>query len=239
MNKVLQSEMLKRKKGIYGKLCFIIPLISIFIAFLLCGPSLLESFSIYWWEALFLFTLIGLFFTYDQKEEEGAGHFQNIILGQLTYRIQIAKIILTVKDLILASFFFLLILYLVSFLFSGIMMLNIIRDIEVLFFILVASLWNIPMLYYLSTWVNNYVLLVLNALACLLLAPFLAQTSFWYLFLYTYHYKISQVLIHLKPSGDLENLNVSHPFSVLFIASFLSIILFGLFIKLLWEEKRV
>ncbi len=46
MNKVLQSEMLKRKKGIYGKLCFIIPLISVFIAFLLCGPSLLESFSI-------------------------------------------------------------------------------------------------------------------------------------------------------------------------------------------------
>ncbi len=45
MNKVLQSEMLKRKKGIYGKLCFIIPLISVFIAFLLCGPSLLESFS--------------------------------------------------------------------------------------------------------------------------------------------------------------------------------------------------
>ncbi|MGN1397655.1 MAG: lantibiotic ABC transporter permease [Streptococcus gallolyticus] len=239
MNKVLQSEMLKRKKGIYDKLCFIIPLISIFIAFLLCGPSLLESFSIYWWEALFLFTLIGLFFTYDQKEEEGAGHFQNIILGQLTYRIQITKIILTIKDLILASLFFLLILYLVSILFSGIMTLNIIHDIEVLFFILVASLWNIPMLYYLSTWFNNYVLLVLNALACLLLAPFLAQTSFWYLFPYTYHYKISQVLIHLKPSGDLENLNVSHPFSVLFIASFLSIILFGLFIKLLREEKRV
>ena len=104
--------MLKRKKK-----GFMVNCVLLFHLFLSLSHSYFVSFSfrkfsIYWWEALFLFTLV--IFTYDQKEEEGAGHFQNIILGQLTYRIQIRKIILTVKDLILASLFFLLILYLVS-----------------------------------------------------------------------------------------------------------------------------
>ena len=79
------------------------------------------------------------------------------------------------------------------------MMLNI-SDRGTFLFILVASLWNIPMLYYLSTWVINYVLLVSECLGLLIISTILAQTSFWYLF-HTYHYKISQVLIHLKPSG--------------------------------------
>ncbi len=47
MRKILQSECLKQKHGAYFKLCLVLPFISLFIAFLLCGPTILESFSIY------------------------------------------------------------------------------------------------------------------------------------------------------------------------------------------------
>ena len=73
MRKILQSECLKQKHVAYFKLCLFLPFISLFIAFLLCGPTILENFSIYWWEALFLFTLAGLLFVSDYKAEEGAG----------------------------------------------------------------------------------------------------------------------------------------------------------------------
>lgn len=92
MRKILQSECLKQKHGAYFKLCLVLPFISLFIAFLLCGPTILESFSIYWWEALFLFTLAGLLFVYDYKAEEGAGHFQNTLQGKLTGKIKVAKV---------------------------------------------------------------------------------------------------------------------------------------------------
>ena len=91
MRKILQSECLKQKHGAYFKLCLVLPFISLFIAFLLCGPTILESFSIYWWEALFLFTLAGLLFVYDYKAEEGAGHFQNTLQGKLTGKIKSQK----------------------------------------------------------------------------------------------------------------------------------------------------
>ncbi len=64
------------------------------IAFLLVGPQILESFTIYWWEALFLFALVGLLFLKDFKSEEKAGQFQNVTLGKLGYKIRVSKMIL-------------------------------------------------------------------------------------------------------------------------------------------------
>lgn len=239
MKKTLQSEYLKQKHGAYLKLCLLLPFITLFIAMLLCGPSILESFSIYWWEALFLFTLIGLLFVYDYKAEEGAGHFQNTLQGKLTAKIKVAKVIIALKNLFLASCVLLLFLYLVSFVFKGVMTVHLFHDIWILLVMLLASIWNLPLLFYLSKWINCYLLLVLNSFLCLLVAPFLAQTSLWYFFPYTYHYKIAQALFHLKPSGEVEVLNYPHPVGLCIIVISLSVLLFLIFIKALKEQKRV
>lgn len=238
MRKILQSECLKQKHGAYFKLCLVLPFISLFIAFLLCGPTILENFSIYWWEALFLFTLAGLLFVYDYKAEEGAGHFQNTLQGKLTGKIKVAKVMTALKNLFLASCVLLLFLYLVSFVFCGVMTVHFFRDAWVLLLILIASAWNVPLLFYLSKWINCYLVLVLNSFLCLLVAPFLAQTSFWYLFPYTYHYKIAQAILHLKPSGEVEVLNHPHPVGLCIVAISLSVLLFLIFIKALKEQKR-
>ena len=204
MKKILRSEWLKQKSSSDKKLLFFVPFTTIFIAVLLSGPSLLESFSIYWWEAIFLYTLIGLLFLYDYKAEEKAGHFQNIYLGKNTLKIYIAKMILKVKDLFVATLFFITIFYLVSLLFTGVMTVNIGKDLICLLLVLLASIWALPILYFLSKWLSPYLLLAGHSLICLLVAPFIAQTSIWYIFPYTYHYKIAYGLLHLKPSGDLD-----------------------------------
>ena len=43
---------------------------------------------------------------------------------------------------------------------------------------------------------------------------------------YTYHYKIAQALLHLKPSGEVEVLNHPHPVGLCIVAISLSVLLF-------------
>ena len=72
-----------------------------------------------------------------------------------------------------------------------------------------TTLWNIPLLYLMSKYMSQFILLALNALVCLLIAPFIAQSPLWFVFPYTYHYKIAQFLLNLKPSGDII-VNTNH-----------------------------
>ncbi|WP_161978569.1 lantibiotic ABC transporter permease [Streptococcus sp. S784/96/1] len=233
MIKILQSEWIKQKASADKKQLVFVPFLAIFVAFLLVGPTLIESFSIYWWEAIFLVTLIGLLFLHDYKVEEKAGHFQNISLGKDTIKVYIAKMLLKIKDMVIASLCFLGIFYLEIHLFEGMIDVNLFNDLVCLLLMLLASIWVLPFLYVLSTWLNPYLLLVVNSLVCLLVAPFIAQTNVWYLFPYTYHYKVAQGLLHLKPSGDLESVIRGVDMATPILAVVLSVIVFIVFLALL------
>ena len=93
MIKIFKSEWLKQRKNTSKKFLIIAPGLSILIAVLLVGPSILESFSIYWWEAVFLYTLIGLLFLYDYKAEEAAGNFQNIYFRNDSIKIYFERMV--------------------------------------------------------------------------------------------------------------------------------------------------
>ena len=67
MKNIIYSEMIKLKKSGSHSLIFLIPLVTIFMAILVGGTQIFATFSIYWWEACFLFLLIGLLFVYDEK----------------------------------------------------------------------------------------------------------------------------------------------------------------------------
>lgn len=114
MKRIIKSEWIKQRSNADKKFLFLVPLIAIFVTLLLVGPNILESFSIYWWEAIFLYTLIGLLFLYDYKAEERAGNFQNIYLGGSTIKIYMAKVLLKIKDVLFSSMIFLVILVCVS-----------------------------------------------------------------------------------------------------------------------------
>ena len=233
MNNIFKSEWLKQKSSSDKKLLIFIPFLAIFIAFILAGPINLESFSIYWWEGGFLFTLLGLLFLADYSMEERAGAFQNISLNRHTFTIYLVKIVLKLKDILISTIIFTLIFYSISFLFSGVMSVDIGKDFVCLLLIGISSAWVLPLLYFLSKWINPYFLLATNALVCLLVAPLIAQTTIWFVFPYAYHYKIGYAFLHLKPSGDLDVTASGIDMMTILIAITLSILVFVCFISLL------
>lgn len=236
MKNILRSEALKIKGGGRRNIVITVPIITIFITLLTAGANIFESFAIYWWEAIFLFTVFGLLFLYDRKSEEKAGNFQNVRLGELSYRVKLAKIILISWQALLSCMLFVSLLFIMLFLFSTFTFTSIVKNTVLLFLLLFASLWNIPVLYYFSKWINAYLILAINSLTCLLIAPFIAQSPFWYIFPYTYHYKIAHELIGLKPSGDLSVLPTTINYAVIIIALILSVIITGIGIYFLKRE---
>lgn len=227
MIRIFKSEWLKQRKSASKKFLIIAPSFSIFLAVLLVGPNIVESFSIYWWEAVFLYTLIGLLFLYDYKAEEAAGHFQNICSRNDTIKIYIVKILLKLKDLLVSNVCFLGILSITSyFLYSDLVSLHIISDLVCLLLMSVTSIWLLPVLYLFSKWINPYILVSINSLICFLVAPFIAQSNLWYFFPFTYHYNIAHSLIYLKPSGALELSKHVSDVKVVVFAVVLSLLLF-------------
>ncbi len=200
---MLASETLKLKRSGTLRLAMIIPFVTLFIAFLMGGMQIFAAFSIYWWEAGFLFLLISLLFLYDKKSEEKAGNFQNVNSEDLSWKIHLVKMLLIWLRGLIASLVLAVLLYLVAWIFQGIVVVDFMKVSVALLVILLAAAWNLPLLYVLSKWFNTYVLIAANSLLCLIVAPFIAQTPIWFLLPYTYHYKVVESLLHIKPAGDL------------------------------------
>lgn len=240
MKAVFLSERLKRKGWGYKGLALVLPFITVSIAFLLGGPFILESFSLYWWECLFLFALMSLLFLQDRKVEEEAGHFQNIRQSGMAGKIALAKVFLLAGELVLAIPVLLVCLAFCAWLFSGLVVIDFLRDGAVLLLMILVALWNVPLLYLLAGRVNTYLLVVVNVVTCFLLAPFLVQLPVWWLLPFTYHYKIGEILLALRPSGNLIEGLLPFDGGSLVLAIVLSFSLFFLLLALLYrkEEKR-
>ncbi|MEQ9764861.1 lantibiotic ABC transporter permease [Streptococcus sp. ZJ151] len=238
MKAILKSEFLKINNNSYRKLLLALPFLAALIAFLLVGPQILESFTIYWWEALFLYALVGLLFLKDTKNEQRAGRFQNVNLDKLRSKIRLAKMVLIALQLIVASVFLMIIIKIIEiFLYPEFMSVNTFSDGLTLFMMWLSVLWNIAFLYYLSDKLNPYLIVVGNTFICLLIAPLMAQTKLWFIFPYTYHYKVAQVIMHLKPSGDLEEHYGNGNYFTIILSVLLSIVL-TLLISYLMKRKR-
>ena len=203
MKRIIASEAIKLKKSGTLRLVLIIPFVTLFIAFLMGGIQIFSVFSICWWETGFLFLLMSLLFLYDIKSEEQAGNFQNVKWKKLSWKIHLAKMLLIWLRGILASIVLIILLYLVAFVFQGIVVVDFMKVSVALIAILLAASWNLPFIYLIFKWINTDVLLAANTLICLIVAPFVAQTPVWFLLPYTYHYKVTESLLNIKPSGDL------------------------------------
>ncbi len=198
---IFSSERLKLKKTKRYSLLFSVTLAAPVLAYLIGGVLIFIPFTLYWWEALFLFLLGGLLFLSDVKREKSAGDFQNIESTAVKKQIYFAKVALNFRTLFEASFILFGAIYLVALLYGGLLRAESLRLIVVILALLVTSLWNIFFIYYLSNWLNASLVVVINSLLCLFIAPLVAQTKLWLLFPYTYHYKVAEALIGLKPNG--------------------------------------
>ena len=203
MQKVFYSELFKLRHLGTTKFLIIIPFLTVVIAFLMGGLQIFVPFSVYWWEAIFLYLVNGLLFIVDRRLENQAGQYQNITNKRFTWNITLMKMVLIGMRTLISSLFLLAFIYLVAFIYTGIIPINFPKTAISLILIWTTTLWNIPFLYLMSKYMSHFILLALNTFVCLLIAPFIAQTPLWFVLPYTYHYKIAQFLLNLKPSGDI------------------------------------
>ena len=231
MQKIFYSELLKLRHLGTTKFLIIIPFLTVLIAFLMGGLQIFVPFSVYWWEAIFLYLVNGLLFIVDRRLEDQAGHFQNVTNGYFTWKIILMKMVLIGMRTLISSLFLLAFLSLV---YTGFIPINIPKTAISLILIWMTTLWNIPFLYLMSKYMSHFILLALNTLVCLLIAPFIAQSPLWFVLPYTYHYKIAQFILNLKPSGDvLTNQNQTSILQVplIIILSMIMIILLSYILK--------
>lgn len=198
---IFSSERLKLKKTRRYSLLFSVTLAAPVLAYLIGGVLIFIPFTLYWWEALFLFLLDSLLFLSDVKREKSAGNFQNITSTAVKKQVYFAKVAFNFRALFGASSILFGTIYLVALLYGGLSQVESLQLIAVILALLVTSLWNIFFIYYLSNWLNASLIVVINSLLCLFIAPLVAQTKLWSLFPYTYHYKVVEALIGLKPNG--------------------------------------
>ena len=69
MQKIFYSELLKLRHLERLILNHHIPFLTVLIAFLMGGLQIFVPFSVYWWEAIFLYLVNGLLFIVDRRLE--------------------------------------------------------------------------------------------------------------------------------------------------------------------------
>ena len=125
MQKIFYSELLKLRHLGTTKFLIIIPFLTVLIAFLMGGLQIFVPFSVYWWEAIFLYLVNGLLFIVDRRLEGQAGHFQNVTNGSFAWKISLMKMVLIGMRTLISSLFLLVFLSLVAFIYAGFIPINI------------------------------------------------------------------------------------------------------------------
>lgn len=223
MGNIIKSELIKLKKSGFKLVISICPLLSVFIAFLLISGEQLISFGIYWWIAVFLPLTIGLLYLIDMNKEDKAGEFQNIRKKEFTLKIIVAKIVCTILLVLLANLVLVLGLTFLKWLYGELIVMETLKQLLKTTLISMIFLWNIPFLYLIGEKMNRLFMVVANCLINFLVAPFIAQTKIWLLFPYTYHYKMAQELLSLKPSGDLEKIRIELDIKLVLLIAIISL----------------
>lgn len=223
MGNIIKSELIKLKKSGFKLVISICPLLSVFIAFLLISREQLISFGIYWWIAVFLPLTIGLLYLIDMNKEDKAGEFQNIRKKEFTLKIIVAKIVCTILLVLLANLVLVLGLTFLKWLYGELIVMETLKQLLKTTLISMIFLWNIPFLYLIGEKMNRLFMVVANCLINFLVAPFIAQTKIWLLFPYTYHYKMAQELLSLKPSGDLEKIRIELDIKLVLLIAIISL----------------
>ena len=125
MQKIFYSELLKLRHLGTTKFLIIIPFLTVLIAFLMGGLQIFVPFSVYWWEAIFLYLVNGLLFIVDRRLEGQAGDFQNVTNGSFAWEISLMKMVLIGMRTLISSLFLLVFLSLVAFIYAGFIPINI------------------------------------------------------------------------------------------------------------------
>lgn len=233
MNRFFKSEFLKLKNSENSFISIFILISLCLFSFFLMGYVNFFYSTIFWWENIFFLILISLLIYSDKKREKKAGNYQNIINGNIK-KLFFSKVFVCILYSAIINY----ILFLGIFLISDYLNINY-TNFTITFlgatFIWINIIWVIPFIYLVSEYINQVLLFLINFLICIFIAPFIANSKFYFVFPYSYIYRIGFNFFNIKPSGEiLSNLNISY-FDIT-ITTFLSILFF--IVLLILASKR-
>ena len=223
MNRIFKSEILKLKNSENNFTSVFILITLCLFSFFLMGYINFFFSTIFWWENIFYILLISLIIYNDKKREKKAGNYQNILTGNIK-KIFFSKVFVCILYSAIINYILFFIVFLISD-YLNIDYVNFFITFLGATFIFINIIWIIPFIYLISEYINQILLFLINFFICIFIAPFIANSKFYFIFPYTYIYRIGLNFFNIKPSGEiLSNLNISY-FDII-ITTFLSILIF-------------
>lgn len=163
-----------------------------------------------WWSILFMPIAIALWCAQSNQKEKKAGDYSNILLLPISLsKAWVAKIIVIALQALSSLLLFLIMMGLLSFVFPGMPLFEI-RQLEGLLLIWFTTLWEIPLMLYLSKRWGMGAALITNIVGGLVLGIAFSTKSLWWLSPWSWSIRLIMPIIGVHPNGTL--LSQSSPF---------------------------
>lgn len=232
MEKYLKAEFLKLKNSRINLMIISILLLICIFSFFIMGYVNFYYGTLFWWEAIFFIILINLLIYLDEKKENKAGNYQNILVLNISVeKVLYAKVIVCCIYSFISNLGLFIILFFGS-KFFGVEHPNFINIIIGFPLVWVSIVWAIPFIYFVSEYINHILFITTNFFISIFIAPFLAQTKFYFLLPYTYIYRVCANFFNIKPTGEVLQKIEYISFLDAILPNILSILIFIIFLKL-------
>lgn len=238
---VLKSEKLKLKKSGVLSISIFTPFICALFSTLFGGSYNASFQTIYWWMGVFLYLLFELIIYRNFMLEEKASKFFNLKSTNFKQnRIYLCKQVWTIYYGFIATLVMIGVLFFIRWsmptneIFNN--SFNIILGLILIF---ISAVWMIPAFILLSNRINGLLFILFNFIITLLVAPFVAISKLFFLFPYTYPYKIAKYFFRIKEAGDVLNSAITNQDRIeLAIGLLLSLALFFMLNVIILRRKE-
>ncbi len=200
-----EAEHLKCKHTMINKLLWIVPLLTAFLAVFMGGFYGYQYMIFYWWYTFLLPGFSAVLCALSEKREERAGKYYGVLSLPIDLRkLKYAKLMVLTEKLILAGLCLGGLAAIGNLLAPTLAVYSLISCVLGSVGIIVASLWQIPLFYFLVQRVGFFVPVLLNVVLSIVSPLLLGGTALWRLWPYCWAPKLAEGCLGILVNGTFE-----------------------------------
>lgn len=225
--KYLRSEHLKFKRTISNKLLWIAPMLTALFAWIIGGFYGFQYMAIYWWYAFLMPGTIAILCALSNLKEERAGNYYSVFSMPLDFtRFEIAKSVILVKKLLVAALFLSAFISISNLISPATAVYSVKQTLIGSIAVVVASIWQIPLCFFLMRKGGVMVPIIINSLLGVLSPLFFGKMTINWIIPYCWSAKLAEPLMGIQMNGTFTG-NMVFSGSVLTVLT-LSLLLFSI-----------
>lgn len=222
------AEHLKCKGTVTNKLLWIMPLLTAFLAVFMGGFYGYQYMAFYWWYTFLLPGFIAILCTLAERREQKAGNYYGVRSLPIDFgKMEWAKMIVLAGKLMLSGICLGGLVAIGNLLAPSLAVYSTMGCILGSVGIIGASLWQIPLVYFLVRSAGIFVPVILNVILSILSPVVLGSTTLWWLWPYCWAPKLAEGSLGILVNGTFERCERNG--SVVGISLLLSIVCFLVF----------